>query len=232
MRRLLNSLLVFVVCFSMLTIMPVLAFAEGEEGYVVLHIEKQCLTDPEDITPGAEVTYQLTCWATAAESEPVSFPVISDQMGDGLTLTDPEDIVVYGDTFEGDAVAAGDGFTMDIYDDGEPGFMTDEGQIVITYFAVVPEDAKAGDTLTNTATFGADDLQSVTDTETITVVDEEDGDDGDDDEDIDDGDDDNKDDHGDLIDSDGGAGKGGMDYSPDTGDHFLYFLFFLFNLIF
>ena len=93
-------------------------------------------------------------------------------------------------------------------------FETEDGACTIIYKATVADNAKAGSTLTNTATFTGmdmDDSLSDSATASITVV----GGGGGDDEDVD-GDGDGSD-----GDKDKATKKSGLDHSPDCGDHSL-----------
>lgn len=185
----------------------------GEGGSVQLHITKECITDPEKIKPGAEVTYRVVAGATSEDLALVFDPVIYDELGSGLTLTSIDDLNVEGNIFTVAANESGNGFTMQLSDGVDPGFATEAGDCTFTYKAIVSDTAKAGDEIPNTITFEAytDDLDNpdvVSCTETITVAGEtEPG--GDEPGDVDS--DNAKDaEHADLS-----------NHSPDCGDHSL-----------
>lgn len=113
------------------------------------------------------------------------------------------------------------------------GYSAHDDPCVITCTAIVSEDAKAGDTLTNTVTIEAitdiedpDSIVSVSDTAVITVAgdedEEEDGDediDDGDDIDADDGDADMNNDMNKAPDKDTAADEDeNLDHSPECGD--------------
>lgn len=183
MRSLLNSLLVSVCCLCFIAFAPMTALADdlnetallGEGGSVQLHITKECITDPEDIKPGAVVTYRVVAGATSEDLAFVFDPVIYDKLGSGLTLTSIDDLNVEGNIFSVNASESGNGFTMQLSDGVDPGFATEAGDCTFTYKAIVSDTAKAGDEIPNTITFEAytDDLDNpdvVSCTETITVA--------------------------------------------------------------
>lgn len=177
-KKIIGTVLILSVC-----LMPMASYAGLENPDITLCVEKTCLTPQEDYRPGSTVEYQLEFYGVCTDYpdriETIWSPVITDTMPEGLEFMETEEVefTSTNEDFYVETSLEGNTITfrpVEIYDGDSTYFMFTNDPMTITYKCKIRDDVKAAAELTNTAVFSADDdIDPVSDSETIAVAGED-----------------------------------------------------------
>ena len=177
-KKIIGTVLILSVC-----LMPMASYASMEDPDFTLFINKTCLTPPEDLRPGSTAEYQLEFSGVCADYpdriDTIWMPVITDTLPEGLEFMETEEVefTSTNEDFYVETSIEGNTITfrpVEIYDGDRTYFMFTNDAMTIKYKCKIGDDVKAAAELTNTAIFSADDdIDPVSDSETIAVAGED-----------------------------------------------------------